>query len=264
LLTRRDSLRLTLAASFACSACAHGSAHWPEPIAGASTATLDSPATLRDRIEEQSVCVGARSWSAGSLGNTVLYRFTQVGRKVSVGYFVYWSTERPWGPNVLSYTVLPALAADAFYSHFLYVFPGAKDAIYGPGDIEGVNVEFELDEKDDLQVVRGRAQDATHGDVQLTRADLVDASGRIILLTDVWSHQLGARGGAEYASAKGSDVRCYQRASLQPMTEQVATAFRLGDEHRPSRAKPAWGSPPAEPERDVQTAESEALPTRVE
>ena len=210
------------------------------------------------------MCVGARSWSAGNLGETVLYRFTQVGRKVAVGYFVYWSTERPWGPNVLSYTVLPALATDAFYSHFLYVFPGFKDAIYGPGDIEGVNVEFEVHEEGELFVLSGRAQDATHGDVQLSRSDLVDDEGRIILLTDAWSHQLGAHGGGQYANTEGNAVRCYRQASLRPMTEEVATAFRLGNERAPHRAKPAWGPPPAESDRAVQTAVTEVRPARIE
>jgi hypothetical protein len=262
LLRHCASLGLTLVVTSACSAGAHGSVRWPEPLAAPSAVTEASPATLRERIEEQPVCVGARSWSAGSLGNTVLYRFTQVGRRVAVGYFVYWSTERPWGPNVLSYTVLPALATDAFYSHFLYIFPGVKDAMYGPGDIEGVNVQFELSETGELSVVGGKAQDATHGDVQLTRSDLVDGAGRIILLTDAWSHQLGAHGGGEYASTKGNDVRCYRGATLRPMTEEVATAFRMGNERTPFRAKPAWGPPPAE--HGVQTATTDAPPTRVE
>ena len=220
-------------------------------------------ATVEDRIAERPVCVGARSWSAGTLGNTVLYRYTQVGRKVVVGYFVYWSTERPWGPNVLSYTVLPALATDAFYSHFLWVFPGVKDAIYGPGDIEGVSVDFELDEKGELAVRGGRAQDATHGDVQLTASDLVDDTGRIILLTDVWSHQLGARGGGEYAKTNGGELRCYLRESLRPMTTEVAAAFRMGDENKPFRAKPAWGAPPQK-QPASQVAATELRPVRTE
>ena len=73
----------------------------------------------------------------------MLYRVRRSGRKIEIGYFVYWSTERPWGNNALSYAVLPALLTDAFYSHFLYVFPGVKDYLYGAGDIEGARVEFQ-------------------------------------------------------------------------------------------------------------------------
>lgn len=218
--------------------------------------------TLREKIEAQEVCVGARSWSAGSLGNTVLYRYSNTGRRVSVGYFVYWSEERPWGPNVLSYTLLPALATDAFYSHFLWVFPGVKDAIYGPADIEGVNVNFEVGDDGVLRVASGNAQDATHGEVRLTRDDLVDAKGRVILLTDVWSHQLGARGGGEFANTEGNALRCYRGPSLLPMTDDVAVAFRLGNEQNPHRARPAWRAPANE--NAVQTAETDVRPSRVE
>lgn len=219
------------------------------------------PDALRARVESTEVCVGARSWSAGTLGKTVLYRIAEAGQRVSVGYFVYWSEERPWGANAMSYTVLPALATDAVYSHFLYVFPGMKDAIYGPADIEGVRVDFERDPSGALRVVGGRAQDATHGDVDLTAADLVDDRGRIILLTDAWSHQLGAHGGGAFANGGEGELRCYQAGALRPMTDDVATAYRLGSERAPQRAKPAWSAPPA---GTVQTAISTVPPTRVE
>jgi hypothetical protein len=194
------------------------------------------------------VCVGARSWSAGALGDTVLYRTEHVGRKITVGYFVYWSEERPWGKNVFSYTAIPALAMDAVYSHFLYVFPGLKDALYGPGDVEGVLVEYEQREDGSLSVLRGIADDANHGPVQLSREDLVDSKGRVVLLTDVWSHQLGAHGGGKFADTRGHELKCYQEASLQPMTDKVARAFRLGNEHRPLRGNPAWIEPVLPPQ----------------
>jgi hypothetical protein len=187
--------------------------------------------------------VATRSWSAGSLGDTVLFRTRRVGNEIQVGYFVYWSEERPWGKNSLSYTVLPALAVDAVYSHFLYVFPGIKDALYGSGDIEGVQVSYEPRPDGTLDVVSGRANDGNHGRVALSRSDLLDSKGRVVLLTDVWSHQLGAHGAASLADRSQLELKCYGKSSLRPMTELVARAFRLGNERQPLRGKPAWLAP---------------------
>ena len=192
---------------------------------------------------EQPVCVGARSWSAGALGSTVLYRTRRTGNRITVGYFVYWSEERPWGNNSLSYSVLPALAVDAVYSHFLYVFPGLKDAMYGAGDIEGAQVSYEQRPDGSLDVLSGRADDGSHNRVDLSRADLLDAKGRVVFLTDVWSHQLGAHGGAALANRSRLELKCYERSSLRPMTEMVARAFRLGNENKPLRGNPAWLEP---------------------
>src|SRR4051812_48586761 len=157
------------------------------------------PAGDVERLERQTVCVGSRSWSAGQLGDTILYRYKRSGQRVEVGYFVYWSTERPWGNNALSYTVVPALFIDLAYSHFLYFMPGVKDAMHGAADIEGVRIELE-DRDGALQVLGGIADDGTHQPVKLSRDDLVDSKGRIVLMTDVWSHQLGAHGGGAFAA----------------------------------------------------------------
>jgi len=189
------------------------------------------------------VCVGARSWSAGTLGDTVLFRARRQGNRITVGYFVYWSEERPWGDNSLSYTVLPALAVDAVYSHFLYVFPGLKDALHGAGDVEGAQITYEQRANGSLDVVNGRADDGNHDGVPLSRSDLLDAKGRVVLLTDVWSHQLGAHGGAALADRSQLTLRCYQKSSLRPLTEVVARAFRLGNDRAPLRGKPAWLEP---------------------
>ncbi|HEX3776241.1 MAG TPA: hypothetical protein VHV51_17335 [Polyangiaceae bacterium] len=194
-------------------------------------------------IVAQPVCVGARSWSAGALGDTVLYRSEQVGRKLEVGYFVYWSEERPWGQNFFSYTALPALAMDAVYSHFLYVFPGLKDALYGPGDVEGAMVEYEVRDDGSLAVLRGVADDASHRQVLLSRADLLDSKGRVVLLTDVWSHQLGSHGGGVFGDTRNKDLKCYRGSALQPMNERIARVFRLGSERDPHRGNPAWIDP---------------------
>jgi len=211
-------------------------AAWPKPAPAAEAPENAS-------VVDQPVCVGARSWSTGTLGDTVLYRTRHIGRKIAVGYFVYWSEERPWGSNVLSYTVVPALATDAVYSHFLWLFPGLKDALYGPGDIEGAMVEFEERPDGSLSVVGGLADDGNHAPVRLSRADLLDSKGRVVLLTDVWSHQLGAHGGARFADTPGHELKCYEKSALQPMTEKIAREFRLGSEHRPLRGTPAWIEP---------------------
>jgi hypothetical protein len=129
------------------------------------------------------------------------------------------------------------------YSHFLYLFPGLKDALYGPGDIEGVLVEFEERQDGSLQVVGGMADDGNHAPVRLSREDLLDSKGRVVLLTDVWSHQLGAHGAAEFANTAGNELKCYQKSSLQPMTEKIAREFRMGSERQPLRGKPAWIEP---------------------
>jgi len=212
-------------------------AGWPKP------ATAEQRSGDDARVVDQPVCVGARSWSAGALGDTVLYRTRRNGNRLTVGYFVYWSEERPWGNNSLSYTVLPALAVDAVYSHFLYVFPGLKDAVYGAGDIEGVQVSYEQRPDGSLTVLEGRADDGNHGRVDLSRGDLLDAKGRVVFLTDVWSHQLGAHGAATLADRAQLELKCYEKSSLRPMTELVARQFRLGSEREPRRGNPAWLGP---------------------
>lgn len=216
-------------------------AAWPRP------ATTEQRSFDDAQVVEQPICVGARSWSAGALGDTVLYRTQRVGKKIAVGYFVYWSEERPWGSNPLSYAVLPALATDAVYSHFLYLFPGIKDALYGPGDVEGVQVVYEERADGSLSVVNGRADDGNHTPVFLSRSDLLDSKGRVVVLTDVWSHQLGSLGAARFAESHGTALRCYVKSTLRPMTELVARAFRLGNEHDPLRGNPAWIEPSAPP-----------------
>ena len=237
LLTSALLPRCVLGLALAGCAVSPREAGWPSP------ATIEQRSGDDARIVEQPVCVGARSWSAGSLGETVLFRSRRVGNRIAVGYFVYWSEERPWGDNLASYTVLPALAVDAVYSHFLYVFPGLKDAIYGAGDVEGVQVLYEQRPDGSLDVVSGRADDGNHGAVALSRSDLLDSKGRVVLLTDVWSHQLGAHGAASFAEHSSPELKCYTKASLQPMTELVARAFRLGNARAPLRGTPAWFEP---------------------
>jgi hypothetical protein len=237
LLTSALLSRCVLLLALSGCAVAPREAAWPEPAPSEQRSGDDA------RVVEQPVCVGARSWSAGSLGDTVLFRTRRQGNRITVGYFVYWSEERPWGANSLSYAVVPALAVDAVYSHFLYIFPGLKDALYGAGDIEGVQVSYEQRADGSLDVVSGRADDGNHGAVALSRSDLLDAKGRVVLLSNVWSHQLGAHGGAGFADRSQLELKCYEKASLRPMTELVARAFRLGNDRKPLRGNPAWLDP---------------------
>jgi hypothetical protein len=225
--------------AFALAGCAvpPREAAWPKPAAREQRSSDDA------RVVEQPICVGMRSWSAGSLGDTVLYRMQRFGKKIAVGYFVYWSEERPWGANGLSYAVLPALATDAVYSHFLWLFPGIKDALYGPGDVEGVQVLYEEGADGTLSVVSGRADDGNHTAVALSRSDLLDKSGRIVVLSNVWSHQLGSLGAASFAERNKTPLKCYEKSALRPMTEVIARVFRLGDERDPHRGNPAWLTP---------------------
>jgi hypothetical protein len=96
-------------------------------------------------------------------------------------------------------------------------------------------------------VVSGRADDGNHTPVSLSRTDLLDAQGRIVVLSDVWSHQLGSLGAARFAETHHTELKCYAKSSLRPMTEVVARAFRLGTERDPQRGNPAWNEPGTQP-----------------
>jgi hypothetical protein len=180
------------------------------------------------------------TWSAGELGRSVLYRVKHVGRELHVGYFVYWTTERPWGKNLLSYLVLPAIFVDSFYSHLFFLFPGLQRVIHGPGDIEGARVVYEQRDNGHWAPVSAVADDGLHQEVVLDPGDFVDGQGRVVLMTDVWSHQLGAKGGRAFVDGRRGNVVCYGHGTLSPMTAQVADSFRLGTTGSPRRARPAW------------------------
>jgi hypothetical protein len=96
-------------------------------------------------IRERSVCVLNTLSSAGEIGQTLAFRSHREGDRLNVSYFVYWSTERPWGDRSL----LESLAIDSVYSHFLFVLPGLRYVMHGPGDIEGATVVYRVDGADD-------------------------------------------------------------------------------------------------------------------
>jgi hypothetical protein len=222
-----------------CTFAAEREPRWPGPLPAPASSAVEQRADDA-RIRAQPVCVGSLVWSAGELGDSIAYRTRRVGNKLHVGYFVYWSSERPWGNNAMTHTLLPALATDMVYSHSLFVFPGLREVLYGAGDVEGATVEFEESPTGKLRVVGGTADDGSHHAVALTPSDLEDAQGRVVLLTRVWSHQLGAHGAAAFASDPAHSLRCYERGAIRPLTSEQARAFRLGTPAAPRRAKPAW------------------------
>ncbi len=84
------------------------------------------------------------------------------------------------------------------------------------------------------------ADDDRHQEVTLDIAESVDNQGRIVVLNDVWSHQLGGKRAASVARA-GASQRCFDGDSLRAITGDVVAAFRLGSAKEPRRAGPAWG-----------------------
>jgi hypothetical protein len=217
-----------------------GSPTWPSPAYSSVLRSL-TPTTASDDdlVKQLPVCIASHNWSAGELGRTVLYRYERQGNTLRVGYFVYWSTERPWGDNLLSLTFLPAFFIDAFYSHLFFVFPGGQRFIHGPGDIEGARVTYEQRGDGKWIPVSAVAEDGSEDEVALSPDEFVDEDGRVILMTDVWSHQLGAKGAREFAK-HARELSCYAGSALLPMSDAVAEAFRLGSPSDPRRAPPAW------------------------
>lgn len=211
-------------------------------FARGASAELEGAAEDSDaaRIRAQPLCIASSTWSFGKLGDTVLFVHRRRGDELRVGYFVYFDVERPWGQNLLTYSVLPAALIDATYSHFAFVFPGLQRLLYGPGDVEGASVAYLVSGSGELMVQSGLADDDGHQPVTLSRADLADNEGRVVLMTDVWSHQLGARGAARYAHTEGAALRCFSGAALQPLTRRIAENFRLGSFEHPLRARPAF------------------------
>jgi hypothetical protein len=222
--------------------CASCTTHqsWP-PLAPSSSAGVPSGGTGDDAlVRSLPLCIASERWSAGELGASVLYRYKREGRRLSVGYFVYWTAERPWGPNFLSYAVLPALLIDAFYSHLFFVFPGVQRVMYGPGDIEGARVVYQQSSDGHWTPVSALTDDGAHHEVELAPDEFVDSDGTVVLTTDVWSHQLGARRAEHPGHALRQRTACFVGASMAPLTPEIADAFRLGSAEHPRRAPPAW------------------------
>lgn len=195
--------------------------------------------SLSSLVCSKEICIAAQEDWAGTLGKTLLFHARRTGDQITVGYFVYWTTERPWGKNRLTRQLLPALVIDAFYSHLFFVLPGIQRALYGAGDVEGVRVTYTVGSNARLVPESAAADNPWHAEVALNLLDAVDEQGRFVALTDVWSHQLGAPKAVQAVQA-GARVKCYSGQSLVPLTREQAAAFRLGTPAEPRRALPAW------------------------
>jgi hypothetical protein len=206
----------------------------PVEAVPASSARRAASSPLVDAIERQPICVGSSIVSAGSLGDKVYYRAVLLpGRKVAVGYFVFYSEERPWGNNWMTWTVLPALGVDAFYSRLFLVAPGLQRVMYGKGDVEGFRILYDLAADGGLRVDSAVADDRNEKLVVLDRAHVLALDEqRPTFYSDVWSHQLGGSG----VRSKEDLVthHCYESGDIRPLSEEIASEFRLA-----GRADPA-------------------------
>jgi hypothetical protein len=193
-------------------------------------------------IERQPVCVGSSVSSAGDLSNVLYYRAVELpDGHVEVGYFAFYSEERPWGNNWLTWSVVPALAVDLVYSRALLVAPGLQRALYGAGDVEGVGVVYDRAPDGSLHVDHAIADDGTHDSVALSRAQVfaIDQN-RPTFYSKVWSHQLGGQGA--HSRSDLAYLRCYGEGSIRPLPEAVAREFRVDGDDR---------APPAHVEREA-------------
>src|SRR5580704_6195931 len=117
--------------------------NWQVAALPKSPGPRGSPTEEQAAIERQPVCVGSAIASAGTLSDVLYYRAeARPDGKVAVGYFAFFSEERPWGNNWLSWSLIPALAVDMVYSRAFWVAPGLQRAIHGAGDIEGISVFY--------------------------------------------------------------------------------------------------------------------------
>jgi hypothetical protein len=203
-------------------------------IAGCSE---PAPAFDDSAIREQPVCVGSTVHSAGELGPALLYRATPLPEgRISVGYYAFFSEERPWGNNWLTWSLLPALAIDLVYTRALLVAPGLQRAAFGRGDVEGFRIVYAPDGQGGLLAERAVADDDLHRRTELDPGDLfaVDPA-RITLATRTWSHHLGAR------LSPGERLvyrRCYGPGSIRPIDGDAIRRFNLDHRAAPSRPSP--------------------------
>jgi hypothetical protein len=155
--------------------------------------------------------------------------------QLAVGYFVFFSQERPWGNNWLTWTFLPALFVDLVYSHALLVGPGYQAMTKGKGDVEGARIFYDVLDDGKLSVSYAVADDGSHTDVVLSRSDLyaLDRT-RPVLYSDVWSHQLGAKSARSLGDL--AYLRCYKDDHVRPLPEDVALEFHADGR---GRAAPA-------------------------
>lgn len=186
-------------------------------------------------IEHREVCVGSTVHSVGELADALYYRATVLpGGKLVVGYFAFFSEERPWGNNWLTWTVVPAVAVDMVYTRALFFGPGLQRALSGKGDVEGFRIQYAMHDDGSLDVEHAEADDGTHAPVHLEATEILALDpARPTLYTDVWSHQLGGRGARSKADL--AYVRCFGPGRVRPLPAAIAAEFTLDN----GRAPPA-------------------------
>jgi hypothetical protein len=206
------------------------------------------------QIEAQPVCIGSSVASAGTLDDTLYYRAVELeDGRVAVGYFAFWSEERPWGNNWLTWSLLPALTVDLVYSRSLLVAPGLQRALYGAGDVEGVSVVYTRQEDGALRADQAYGDDRTERPVPITREQMFALdSKRPTFYTDIWSHQLAGRGAR--SSQDLTYVRCYEGPSIRPLPTAVSDAFRVEGRAGPAHVEALRGR-----RLDVGAANKDAL-----
>lgn len=81
-----------------------GSVDLPEAIEPG----LRAPTAEEAEIERQPICVGSLVRSAGAIGQALFYRSSRLpDGRLAIGYYVFYSEERPWGNNWLTWLFLP-------------------------------------------------------------------------------------------------------------------------------------------------------------
>jgi hypothetical protein len=220
-------------------ACMHEGA-LPTASAASATAT-ESTSAETAAIEQREICVGSSVASAGVLADTLYYRAAMLpDGKLAVGYFAFFSEERPWGNNWLTWTVLPAIALDLVYTRSMMVGPGLQRAMYGKGDVEGFRIIYDVRPDGSLEVERAFADDGSHDPVQLERADVMGLDAkRPTVYSDTWSHQLGGRGLRDKAAL--SYVRCFGAGHVRPLTDALSDDFALAGRAPPAHVEALGG-----------------------
>ena len=192
-------------------------------------------------IEQREICVGETGASVGKLADILYYRATVLpDNKLVVGYFAFFSEERPWGNNWLTWTLIPALAVDMLYTRTAFVGPGLQRAISGKGDVEGFRIVYDVQPDGTLKVERAVADDGTHARVDLSAAEVMamDAE-RPTFYSNVWSHQLGGRGARSKSDL--AYVRCYGPGRVLPLPDSVDSEFALVGRAPPAHVEALGG-----------------------
>lgn len=212
-------------------------------------------------VEQKEICVGSAIASSGKLGDILYYQASVLpDGKLAVGYYAFFSDERPWGNNWLTWMVLPALAVDFVYTRSAFVGPGLRSAISGKGDVEGFRVIYEAGPDGSLVVESALADDGTHKLVHLdAKRVLALDPERPTFYSNVWSHQLGGRGVKSMADL--AYVRCFGQGKVLPLPDAVADEFAVGGRAKPAHLEALGGRPIGAP--DQRWASNKAAGKRV-